>query len=194
MTVTANPAASRLAMTGAPCRRRMPASVTRAARRPPTTARRRSPTLPRAPASTTMEYDKAPRLTETFMRESSRRGGGSGGYGTTGTRGRGELRRTPAHLGHARDEPAGTVYLEGVTIAVVSRRTIDGVMNTTSSVEVLRSPRCLKSQPRTGISWNIGTPRLAVSDSLLVTPPITRRSPSLMRTCVSALRLLMDGG
>ena len=39
-----------------------------------------------------------------------------------------------------------------------------------------------------------GTLRFAVSDSLLVTPPITRRSPSLIRTWVSALRLLMAGG
>src|SRR5438105_5251105 len=43
------------------------ASVTSAARRPTPSARRRSPTPARAPASTTIEYEWLPRLTETIM-------------------------------------------------------------------------------------------------------------------------------
>jgi len=49
----------------------------------------------------------------------------------------------------------------GTDAVVASRRMIDGVMNTTSSVDTARSSRCLNSQPRIGMSPNSGTRRTA---------------------------------
>src|SRR5215813_12863696 len=71
--------------------------------------------------------------------------------------------------------------------------TIDGVTNTTSSRPVSLTSFCLKSQPRMGMSPKIGTLRTVLSATFWVTPPMTRRSPALIRTWVSALRLLMAG-
>src|SRR6266545_3876819 len=71
--------------------------------------------------------------------------------------------------------------------------TRDGVTKTTSSRPVSLFSFCLKSQPMTGISPKIGTLRTFAVANPWVTPPMTRRSPSLIRTWVSALRLLMMG-
>src|SRR5207245_10951400 len=70
----------------------------------------------------------------------------------------------------------------------------DGVMNTTSSRPVVCEAVVLNSHPRTGMSPNSGSFRTSSASRFVVTPPMTRRSPSLMRTSVCALRLLMTGG
>src|SRR5207244_4410393 len=70
----------------------------------------------------------------------------------------------------------------------------DGVMNTTSSRPVVCEAVVLNSHPRTGMSPEQGSFRTSSASTFVVTPPMTRRSPSLMRTSVCALRLLMTGG
>src|SRR6266566_882912 len=70
----------------------------------------------------------------------------------------------------------------------------DGVMNTTSSRPVVCEAVVLNSHPRTGMSPNSGSFRTSSASRFVVTPPMTRRSPSLMRTSVCALRLLSTGG
>src|SRR4030095_9499443 len=84
-------------------------------------------------------------------------------------------------------------FLGGVACAVSTFRT-EGVMNTTSSRPTVCEAVCLNSQPMTGISPKSGIFRTSSWSRLVVTPPMTRRSPSLMRTSVWALRLLMTGG
>ena len=71
--------------------------------------------------------------------------------------------------------------------------TRDGVTKMTSSRPVSVFSLCLKSQPKMGMSPKSGTLRTVVPDTPWVTPPMTSRSPSLIRTWVSALRRLMMG-
>src|SRR5437667_170696 len=69
-----------------------------------------------------------------------------------------------------------------------------GVMKTTSSRLSRSLPLLLKSQPSSGMSLKSGT-FLSESMSVVVPiPPMTRRSPSLIRTSVSACSVAIAGG
>src|SRR6185436_5776834 len=81
----------------------------------------------------------------------------------------------------------------GRTAIAPSDLTSDGVRKTTSSRPDSKVSRALKSQPSRGMSPKSGTFRTVFCCTDWVTPPITRRSPSLMSTWVSALRRLMMG-
>src|SRR5688500_453341 len=73
MMVTAKPAASRPFTTAPPCNRITVASLTTAVREPTPSWRRRAPAAPRMPGSTTIVYDRAPRLTGITMDVAPRR-------------------------------------------------------------------------------------------------------------------------